>query len=96
MRLKDTEQSILGGKLRRGVTTRMIDAAPSDVYEIRPRRKGDGIDLIGDQLRQGPIWYAGADAVRKAIAYAKYRSWSRSRRAIIRVLDDSGVVIEAH
>jgi len=96
MRLKGTEQNILGGKLRRGVTTRMIDAAPSDVYEIRPRRKGGGIDLIGDQLRQGPIWYAGPDAVRKAIAYAKYRSWSRSRRAIIRVLDDSGVVIEAH
>lgn len=67
MRLKGTEQNILGGKLRRGVTTRMIDAAPSDVYEIRPRRKGDGIDLIGDQLRQGPIWYAGPDAVRRRL-----------------------------
>ena len=40
MRLKGTEQNILGGKLRRSVTTRMIDAAPSDVYEIRPGGKG--------------------------------------------------------
>jgi hypothetical protein len=86
---------IVSGKLRRGVNTRMVDAAP-DVYEIRPRKDGDGFDLISDQLRQGPIWYAGPDAVRNAVAYAKFYSLSRSRRAIICVLNQSGSVIETH
>jgi hypothetical protein len=45
-------------------------------------------------FRHGPISYAGADAVRNAVVYAKDRSWSRSRRAIIRVWDDSGAVIQ--
>jgi hypothetical protein len=57
-----------------------------DVYEVRPRKGRDGVDLISDRFRYGPIWYAGPDAV----AYAKYRSLSRSHQAIIRVLDDSG------
>jgi hypothetical protein len=39
---------------------------------------------------------AGPDAVRNAVAYAKHRSWSRSHRAIIRVLDDCGAVIQTH
>jgi hypothetical protein len=60
-----------------------------DVYEIHPRKQGDGFNLISDRLRHGPIWYAGPDAVRNAVAYAKYRSWSRSCRTIIRVLDHS-------
>jgi hypothetical protein len=58
-----------------------------DVYEVRPRKRRDGVDLISDRFRYGPIWYAGPDAVRNAIAYAKYRSWLRSRRAIIHVFD---------
>jgi len=66
-----------------------------DVYEVRPRKDREGFDLISD-LRYGPIWYAGPDAVRNAIAYAKYRSRSRSQRAIIRVLDDSGAVVQMH
>jgi hypothetical protein len=45
-----------------------------DVYEVRPRKSGDGVDLISDRFRYGPIWYAGPDAVRNAVAYAKYRS----------------------
>jgi len=65
-----------------------------DVYEVRPHKGGEGVDLISDRFRRGPIWYAGADAVRTAVAYAKYRSFSR--RAIIRVLDDSGTVIQVH
>ena len=65
-----------------------------DVYEVRPRKGGDGVDLVSDRFRRGPIWYAGADAVRTAVAYAKYRSFSR--QAIIRVLDDSGAVIHVH
>src|SRR5262249_21173198 len=55
-----------------------------------------GIDLISDGFLYGPIWYAGPDAVRNAVAYAKCRAWSRSHRAIIRVLDDSGAVIQTH
>src|SRR5262249_40266557 len=45
-----------------------------DVYEVRPRKGRDGVDLISDRFRCGPIWYAGPDAVRNAVAYAKYRS----------------------
>ena len=67
-----------------------------DVYEVRPRIDSDGFDLISDVFRYGPIWYAGPDAVRYAIAYAKYRSHSRSQRAIIRVFDDSGAVVQMH
>ena len=67
-----------------------------DVYEVRPRKSRDGVDLISDQFRYGPIWYAGPDAVRNAVAYAKYRSLSRSQRAKIRELDDFGAVIQTH
>src|SRR4029434_2032272 len=69
-------------------------AASHDLYEVRPRKDRDGFDLINELFRYGPIWYAGPDAVRNAIAYAKYRSHSRSQRAIIRVLDDSGAVVQ--
>ena len=71
-------------------------ATGRDVYEIRPRKDREGVDLISHLFRYGPIWYAGPDAVRYAIAYAKYRSHSRSQRAIIRVLDDSGAVVQMH
>jgi hypothetical protein len=67
-----------------------------DFYEVRPRKDRDGFDLMSKLFRYGPIWYAGPDAVRYAIAYAKYRSQSRSQRAIIRVLDDSGAVVQMH
>jgi hypothetical protein len=70
--------------------------AEHDHYEVRPRKDRDGFDLISKLFRYGPIWYAGPDAVRNAIAYAKYRSHSRSQRAIIRVLDDSGSVVQMH
>ena len=67
-----------------------------DLYELRPRKDRDGFDLISERFRYGPIWYAGPDAVRNAIAYAKYRSHFRSQRAIVRVLDDSGAVLHMH
>jgi len=70
--------------------------AGHDHYEVRPRKGRDGFDLISKLFRYGPIWYAGPDAIRNAIAYAKYRSHSRSQRAIIRVLDDSGAVVQMH
>jgi hypothetical protein len=74
-----------------------MSATPAqDVYEIRPRMDRDGFDLISDSLRFGPIWYAGPDAVSYGVAYAKYRSFSRSHRAIIRVFNEGGNVIETH
>jgi hypothetical protein len=71
-------------------------SAGHDDYEVRPRKDRDGFDLISELFRYGPIWYAGPDAVRNAIAYAKYRSKSRSQRAVIRVMDHSGVVVQLH
>jgi len=70
--------------------------ADRDHYEVRPRKDRDGFDLISTLFRYGPIWYAGPDAIRNAIAYAKYRPHFRSQRAIIRVLDDSGAVVQMH
>jgi hypothetical protein len=67
-----------------------------DVYDVRPRKDGVGFELISDRLRRGPIWYAGPDAVRNAVAYAKYRSYCRSHPAIIRVFDESGTEIATH
>ena len=74
----------------------MSSTAAQDVYEIRPREDRSGFDLISDRLRRGPIWYAGPDAVRNAVAFAKYRSLSRSRWAIIRVFNEAGKVTETH
>ena len=71
-------------------------AAGHDLYEVRPREDRDGFDLMSKLFRYGPIWYAGPDAVRYAIAYAKYRSQSRSQRAVIRVLDDAGAIVQMH
>ena len=70
--------------------------AGCDLYEVRPRKSGDGFDLISELFRYGPIWFAGPDAVRNAVAYAKYRSLSRSHQAKIRVLDDFGAVSQTH
>ena len=97
-----TEQNSLGllgalsDKLWGNANSRMeMSATPAqDVYEIRPRKNRDGFDLISDRLRFGPIWYAGPDAVRYAVVYAKYRS--RSHRAIIRVFNEEGNVTETH
>ena len=86
----------LTDKLWGNANSRMeMSATPAqDVYEIRPREERDGFDLIGDRLQDGPIWYAGPDAVRRAVAYAKYRS--RSHRAIIRVFYEACNVLETH
>ena len=90
-----TEQNSLGliETIRQafgGTNNRMeMSAIPvQDVYEIRPRKDRDGFDLISDRLRYGPIWYAGPDAVRCAVAYAKYCSHSCSRPAVIRVFNE--------
>jgi hypothetical protein len=68
-----TEQNSLG----------LLEAATpaQDVYEIRPRKDRDGFDLISDRLRCGPIWYAGPDAIRCAVAYATGLALARTGRS---------------
>jgi hypothetical protein len=60
------------------------------VYEIRPRKDRRGIDLIGERLPLGVLWFEGPDAIEDAVNYA--RSFSYSHPVIIRVLDESGTL----
>jgi hypothetical protein len=84
----------MGGKRKkensRGVT------AGDDTYELRLRNDRDGFDLMSDSFRCGAIWYSGPDAVRHAIAFARYRSRRLAHYATIRVLDASGAVIQMY
>jgi hypothetical protein len=64
------------------------------VYEVRPRSDKCGVDLISDVLPFGRLRFDEPNAVTNAIDYAKFRS--RSHRAVIRVYDDAGNVIETH
>jgi hypothetical protein len=59
-----------------------------------PRKGHRGVDLISDALPFGRLWYSEPNAISNAIGYAKFRS--RSCRAMIRVYDDAGNVIETH
>jgi hypothetical protein len=61
------------------------------VYEVRPRKDHCGVDLISDALPFGRLWYEKAP---DAVEYAKF--YSRSHRAVIRVYDAAGNVIETH
>jgi hypothetical protein len=61
------------------------------IYEVRPRKDHRGVDLISDALPFGQLWYEQA---LDAIDYAKFRS--RSHRAVIRVYDEAGSVIERY
>jgi len=63
-------------------------------HTIRPRKDHRGFDLISDALPFGRLWYGEPDAISNAIGYAKFRS--RSHRAVIRVYDEAGNVIETH
>jgi hypothetical protein len=49
---------------------------------------------ISDTLPFVRLWYDGPNAVTNAIGYANHRS--RSHRAVIRVYDETGNVIETH
>ena len=84
----------MGGKRKeensRGVT------AGDDIYELRLRNDRDGFDLMSDSFRCGGIWYSGPDAVRHAVAFARYRSRRLAHYATIRVLDASGAVIQMY
>ena len=64
------------------------------VYEVRPRSDKRGVDPISDALPFGRLWYGEPNAVSNAIGYAQHRS--RSHKAVIRVYDEAGNVIETH
>jgi CobQ-like glutamine amidotransferase family enzyme len=64
------------------------------IYEIRPRKNHQGVNLISDALPFGCLWYGEPNAASNAIDYAKFRS--RSHRAVIRVYDEAGNVIMLH
>jgi hypothetical protein len=65
-----------------------------DVYELRPRKDHRGVDLIGDALPFGRLWYGGPNAISNAIGYATH--YSRSHNAVIRVYDETGRVTGTH
>ena len=73
---------------------RMTSTRPTDVYEIRPRRDKQGVDLISDALPFGRLWYGEPNAIANAIDYAK--SLNRSHDTVIHVYDEAGNVIETH
>ena len=60
------------------------------VYEVRPRKDRRGIDLIGERLPLGVLWFEGPDAIKDAINYARF--FSQPHPAIVRVLDESGTL----
>jgi hypothetical protein len=64
------------------------------IYAVRPRKDQCGVDLISDALPFGRLWYGEPNAVANAIDYAEYRN--RSHRAVIRVYNAVGNVIETH
>jgi hypothetical protein len=84
----------MGGK-RKEQNNREVTAR-DDVYELRLRKDGNGFDLINDGFRCGAIWYSGPDAVRHAVAFARYRSRRLAHYATVRVLDASGAVIQTY
>ena len=57
------------------------------VYEVRQRKDRRGIDLIGERLPLGVLWFEGPDAIEDAVNYA--RSFSYPHPATIRVLNES-------
>jgi hypothetical protein len=60
------------------------------VYEIRPRKDRRGVDLIGERLPLGVLWFEGPEAIEDAVNYA--RSFSYPHPATIRVMNESGTL----
>ena len=73
-----------------------VGVSIADVYELRLRKDRDGFDLVSGDFRSRPIWYSGADAVRHAVGFARYRSRTHAHYATVRVLDASGAVIQTY
>jgi hypothetical protein len=81
---------------RKGNKQNRLGVTADDVYELRFRKDGNGFDLISDSFRCGPIAYSGPDAVRHAVAFARFRSRRLAHYATVRVLDASGAVIQTY
>jgi hypothetical protein len=64
------------------------------LYEVRPRKDKRGVDLISDGMPFGRLWYGEPNAISNPIGYAAHRS--RAHRALIRVCDDAGNVVETY
>ena len=62
------------------------------VYEIRPRKDKQGVDLISDALPFGKLWYGGPSAAGNAVGYAKF--YSRSHDTVVRVFDLAGNLLD--
>jgi hypothetical protein len=73
-----------------------LGVTDDDVYELRLRKDGDGFDLINDSFRCGAIWYSEPDAIRHAVAFARFRSRRLAHYARVHVLDASGAVIQTY
>ena len=73
-----------------------LGGTEDDVYELRLRKDGEGFDLISDSFGCGAIWYSEPDAVRHAVAFARYRSRRLAHYARVRVFDASGAVIRTY
>jgi hypothetical protein len=65
-----------------------------EAYEVGQRSDKRGVPPISVALPFGRLWYGEPNAISNAIDYAKHRS--RSCRAVIRVYDEAGNVIETH
>jgi hypothetical protein len=61
---------------------------------VSQRSDKRGVNLISDALPFGRLWYGEPNAISNAIGYATHRS--RSHRAVIRVYDEAGNVIDTH
>ena len=73
--------------------TRCPITSSQPVYEIRPRKDHRGVDLISDVLPFRRLWYGEPSATATQFTT---RSFARSHRAVIRVYDEAGNVIETH
>ena len=61
-------------------------------YEIRPRAKIAGVDLISDNLPFGKLWYGEPGALDNAASYAEFNAGAET--ATITIFNEHGHVIE--
>jgi hypothetical protein len=63
-----------------------------EAYKVCERSDKRGVNLISDALPFGRLCYGESNAVSNAVDYAKFPG--RSHRAVIRIYDEAGNVIE--
>jgi len=55
-------------------TGRERDKHSAHLYEVRPRKRKRGVDLISDALPFGRLWHGEPDAIENAVDYTKFFS----------------------